>query len=247
MSALPPLQAEAERLARAVRPGASGHRRMGRDDGFWQFRHYQRGEPATMIDWRQSARGNKLYVRERENETNPVVYLWTDHADSMHAKSASGLPSKSERAQLLLLALSHVLLRDSVNVAWLDQPRITVQSMAELDALSGRFHPLTHHESGIPPLAPLARSSRLVIGSDFSANLDRWCDYIVACSSSDKRGVILHIVNPAEMESTAFAKTNARLVQFAKNIGWQYLSHITDKPPHTTLSLLHDLLAGELG
>ena len=63
---LPPLLVGALRVAATVEQGVHGRRRMGAGDAFWQFRQYQSGDPASRIDWRQSARTDRLYLRERE-------------------------------------------------------------------------------------------------------------------------------------------------------------------------------------
>ena len=75
--------------------------RMG--ESFWQFRRYQ-NEDAARIDWRQSAKSQHLYVREREWEAAQTVWFWRDASENMNFKS--GAVSKRARADLLLLALA---------------------------------------------------------------------------------------------------------------------------------------------
>ncbi|MBU6472987.1 MAG: DUF58 domain-containing protein, partial [Alphaproteobacteria bacterium] len=65
---LPPLQVAAERLASSVSLGVHGRRTAGMGETFWQFRRYQAEDPSTAIDWRQSAKSQHLFVREREWE-----------------------------------------------------------------------------------------------------------------------------------------------------------------------------------
>ena len=71
---LPSLLAAAYRVAATVSVGSHGRRRSGPGDGFWQFRRYQPGDPATAIDWRQSARSDPLYIRETEWAAAQSVY-----------------------------------------------------------------------------------------------------------------------------------------------------------------------------
>ena len=102
-AALPPLLVAAERVAATVAQGVHGRRRVGQGETFWQFRHYQPGDAASRIDWRESAKSQRLYVRETEWEAAQSVWLWRDASPSMDYASASRrLPTKRERAELIL-------------------------------------------------------------------------------------------------------------------------------------------------
>src|SRR5262249_17436494 len=109
-AALPPLLVAAERGAATVAPGVHRRRRVGRGETCWQFRQYEPGGAATRIDWRESAKSQRLYVRETEWEAAQSVWLWRDASRSMSYSSAEYLPgatwpSKRDRAELLLVAL----------------------------------------------------------------------------------------------------------------------------------------------
>src|SRR5256714_10721107 len=73
---LPPLLVAAERVAVTVAQGVHGRRRVGQGETFWQFRQYQPGDAAARIDWRESAKSQRLYVRETEWEAAQSVWLW---------------------------------------------------------------------------------------------------------------------------------------------------------------------------
>jgi uncharacterized protein (DUF58 family) len=108
---LPPLIVEAERVANTVMQGVHGRRRSGHGDAFWQFRAYSQGDAASSVDWRQSAKADRLFVRETEWEAAQTVLLWRDPSPSMRWKSDRNLEEKAARADLLLLALASLLLR----------------------------------------------------------------------------------------------------------------------------------------
>ncbi|MEM8985995.1 MAG: DUF58 domain-containing protein, partial [Pseudomonadota bacterium] len=80
---LPPLLAEAERIAASVLQGVHGRRRAGTGETFWQYRPYAQGDSVASIDWRQSARSDRLYVRQNEWEASNAVWLWPDGSASM--------------------------------------------------------------------------------------------------------------------------------------------------------------------
>ncbi|HSP25430.1 MAG TPA: DUF58 domain-containing protein, partial [Saliniramus sp.] len=103
---LPRLVLEARRVASTLAHGIHGRRRAGPGESFWQFRPFVTGEAASNIDWRRSARDDKLYVREREWEAAHSVWLWIDRSASMGYASDLAQTSKAERALVLGLALA---------------------------------------------------------------------------------------------------------------------------------------------
>src|ERR1700744_5305719 len=88
---LPPLLIEAERVAQTVYQGVHGRRRSGTGETFWQFRRYEQGDPAERIDWRQSSRTDKVFIREREWEAAQTACLWADTSGSMEYASRKSL------------------------------------------------------------------------------------------------------------------------------------------------------------
>ena len=115
-AALPPLLVAAERVAATVAQGVHGRRRVGQGETFWQFRQYQPGDAASRIDWRESAKSQRFYIRETEWEAAQSVWLWRDASASMNYTSAEYIagaewPSKRDRAELLLAALASLLVR----------------------------------------------------------------------------------------------------------------------------------------
>ena len=75
---LPALMVAARDVAATVMYGVHGRRRAGVGETFWQFRQFAWGEPVQRIDWRRSARDDRLYVREREWESAHTVWIWPD-------------------------------------------------------------------------------------------------------------------------------------------------------------------------
>ena len=140
---LPPLLVAAERVAVTVAQGVHGRRRVGQGETFWQFRQYEPGDAATRIDWRESAKSQRLYVRETEWEAAQSVWLWRDASASMNYTSADYMPGaewpiKRDRAELLLVALASLLVRGGERLTVLGSGmapisgRIALSRVAEL-------------------------------------------------------------------------------------------------------------------
>src|SRR5271169_3127123 len=133
---LPPLLVEAERVAVTVSQGVHGRRRVGQGETFWQFRQYEPGEPAQRIDWRESARSDRFYVRETEWEAAESVWLWHDSSASMDYASTPRLPTKRHRANLIALALAVLLIRGGERVTVLGSGQAPATGQAVLNRLA---------------------------------------------------------------------------------------------------------------
>ena len=200
-SPLPPLLAAAEQAAATAALGLHGRRRAGPGESFWQFRRYQPGDPVGAIDWRQSAKSDPLYVREREWQSAQAVWLWCDRSPSMRYRSSPTLPEKGDRAALLTVALGVLLLRGGERIALLDggsegrRPRSGRAALIHLaESLS---LPQSQPEGGFWTIPPPRHAGAALIG-DFLAPLDDIAAAVRRLSVTGGRGHLLQILDPAE-------------------------------------------------
>ena len=202
---LPPLVVAADRVAATVLQGVHGRRRSGQGDAFWQFRPFLPGDSAARVDWRQSAKSDRLFIRETEWEAAQTVALWRDASASMAWRSGPAVPLKRERAELLLLATASLLLRGGERVRLIGggsgrnhAGRAGLQAVA--DAL-GRAPPGAAglEEAGVPPSDPnLPRHGRAVLIGDFLSPLEDIRRSVSALAARPLRGHIVQILDPAE-------------------------------------------------
>jgi uncharacterized protein (DUF58 family) len=200
---LPPLLVAAERVAVTVAQGVHGRRRVGQGETFWQFRQYEPGDAAARIDWRESAKSQRLYVRETEWQAAQSVWLWRDASASMEYTSADYLagaewPTKRDRAELLLVALASLLVRGGERLTLLGSGispmsgRIALSRVAEL---IGRDLP---EPESLPAFEPLPRAAQLVLIGDFLSPLDAVNAAIARFAAAGLKGHLLQVVDPAE-------------------------------------------------
>jgi uncharacterized protein (DUF58 family) len=199
-AALPPLMVAAERVAATVAQGVHGRRRVGQGETFWQFRQYQPGDATTRIDWRESAKSERLYVREHEWEAAQTVWLWRDASASMEYSSAAYLggdwPTKRERADLLLAALASLLARGGERLALLGSGAAPLSGRLALTRLVQSLDQAM--TSGLPAFEPLPRSGQLVLIGDFLAPLDMVNDTVMGFAAAGLKGHLLQVCDPAE-------------------------------------------------
>jgi len=201
---LPPLLVAAERVAMTVAQGVHGRRRVGQGETFWQFRQYQPGDAASRIDWRKSAKSERLYVRETEWEAAQSVWLWRDGSSSMDYTSAgyiagAGWPTKRDRAELLLVALASLLVRGGERLTLLGSAVAPITGRVALTRLVQLIEGASATD-GLPVFEPLPRAGQLVLIGDFLAPLDTINACVAQFAGAGLKGHLLHIADPAEEE-----------------------------------------------
>lgn len=261
---------QAERVASTVMQGVHGRRRAGTGDSFWQFRPYLPGDAATRVDWRQSAKADRLYVRETEWEAAQTVVLWRDGGARMDWRSHLADVTKRDRASLLLLALGALLLRGGERVRLLPGPPRSFHGRGALPALAAA---LATQFGGPGDADSLPRHARLVMLSDFLAPLEETRALAAQFAARPLRGKFLQVMDPAEEslpyagrrrfegllgESPALlprveavrdlyaerlALHRAALGDLAASLGWSFATHRTDARPETALLALWQALA----
>jgi len=195
---LPPLMVAAERVAATVAQGVHGRRRVGQGDSFWQFRPFLPGDSANRIDWRQSARSDNAFVRETEWEAAQTVCVWRDGGSSMHWRSRGQAVDKIERAELLVLALTALLLRGGERVSLIGSGQRAVTGRAGLERLAEQLSELGEGNDGLPPDAVLPRHGRVVLIGDFLAPLPRVQAIVGRMAAAPVTGHIVQVLDPAE-------------------------------------------------
>ncbi len=253
---LPKLLLAAERLAHVAAPGTHGRRRSGPGEDFWQFREWRDGDDARRIDWRRSASGDRFLVREREFEAQASVALALEDHPGMGFRSDVGLPSKRERAILLLLAVACLLLEagERVSLAGVTPPmtgRLALRRVAEAFLTGGA--------------ARMDEKARRIVFGDFLRPEPVF--------AGPPGGAVVQILDPAECDfpytgrvmfagfggepeieapraeawgeayRARLAARKAEVLAAAQRAGQTKLFHRTDAPPATALAALYRALS----
>lgn len=223
--ALPPLLVEAERLVQTLAIGVHGRRRSGVGETFWQYRSAQPGDSLGQIDWRRSARSDRLFVREMEWEAAESVLLWCDRARSMDYHSDNVGWTKSDRARLLALAVAVLLNRGAERFGLLgteaERPRTgETQLMRTAALLSARV--TDAGDFGAPPHGLLPKAGKAVFFSDFMGPRDAVFPALLHAAGQGTGGIFVMVLDPVEAEFPFHGRT--RFQSVAKSV-----QHETDQ------------------
>jgi uncharacterized protein (DUF58 family) len=265
---LPPLMVQADHLAASVSLGVHGRRRAGIGESFWQFRRYASPDSSAAIDWRQSAKSQHIYVREREWEAAQTVWFWRDASANMSFKSGS--VSKRARADLLLLSLASLLVRGGERVGFMGMEGAPAASRLALTRIGRAM--FGKGQGALPPQIPFARGNQMVWFSDFLE--EGVFDTMKKLSHQGVEGHLVRVIDPAEEDfpysgrtrfesplgegeevfgraerirgsyRARFTAHGERIAQAATKLGWTCTVHRTDHTPQASLIALHAAIGG---
>jgi uncharacterized protein (DUF58 family) len=193
----PPLVAEAERVAATVHLGVHGRRRPGVGESFWEYRRYRHEDAASRIDWRRSARGEHLFVKENEWEAANTVWLWRDGREGMTVAPERNRPTKKERASVLLIALASLLARGGERIAVMGESAAPRAGRLGFSRVSMRLADGAGALASVDPAA-VSKRSRIVLASDFYEPLETWRARLASFAGAGVRGVLAHVTDPEE-------------------------------------------------
>ena len=204
---VPPLLLAARRIAATIEQGVHGRRRVGRGEAFWQFRQYYPGDEIRRLDWRQSAKSDRLFLRQMEWSAAQTAFLWCDLSASMRFTSRRDLASKLETAQVLTLALAGALSRAGERVALLgsgERPsagRFVLEAIAHrLAHLAGVAEQSSDQKFSVPPPTALPAHAHVILVSDFIAPPEELKAAINRFAGTDCRGHLIQVLDPAELD-----------------------------------------------
>ena len=262
---LPPLMIQAERVASTVATGEHGRRRVGQGEAFWQFRRFHQEDPSTAIDWRQSAKSQHLFVREREWAAAASVWIWRDASPSMQYKSHVATCTKVERATVLALAFASLLVRGGERIGELGRPEPPAVGRPGLNRFAHRMTTEMASPQSLPPLMPLPRFSQIILISDWLTPVDGVLNVVRHYGALGVRGHLIQVLDPAEEDlpfdgRTEFEDVESKLRMLARRAetlreayrgrlsslrtevaqacrrqDWTFASHRTDRPAQGAL------------
>jgi uncharacterized protein (DUF58 family) len=198
-SHIPALAIKTYEMAENLIHGFHNRRRPGTGEKFWQFRDYFPGDRPQDIDWRQSARTDRVFIREKERQSTRKTWLWCASGPGMDYRSPRAHSSKREAARLLTLALAILLTRAEEQIGTYGDTR-TGRSEEKLQDFTNDLLSVKHES--LPPsqtYTPSPNSSVILVG-DFLSSQEEISDCFQRLSSTVRTAIIVQVLDPSELD-----------------------------------------------
>jgi uncharacterized protein (DUF58 family) len=195
----PGLLAQAEKAAAGLQAGDHRQRKPGSGERFWQFREYSPSDRPQDIDWRQSAKGDGVFVRDKERQMPRSFSFWCDDNPGMDFTSDKTRMSKRTAAQTICMAIALLATRAHENIYLCGggfragRTHSTLQTMAR-----------TLMDGHAPALAALPQEKipsggMMVLAGDFLHPIKEIDAVLSSLTPQSTHGIIIQTLDPAEL------------------------------------------------
>jgi len=196
--ALPPLITAAEQAVAAMLSGEHQQRKAGAGEDFWQFREYNASDRPQDIDWRQSAKGERVFIRQKEWQNAQTTFFWCQNTPGMRYSSNKRYRDKHHEAVILSLALSILLRRGGETV----RPLSPARQESSRDAIETLGQYFIAEETAALPVTgieDLPRHASVILAGDFLNPLAGTRDFLSRFAGQAANSLVLQVLDPAEL------------------------------------------------
>ena len=198
---LPALLVEADRIANGIMHGDHALRKAGAGEKFWQFREYEHGDRPQDIDWRQSAKTQNIYIRQKEWQISQKTFFWASSAEGMFFSSDKSLPQKADVVRVITLALALLMSRADEQVGYFGNSK-TGRSDGKIQQIAQKLMEDEPKAQSLPDVQSFSvpTNASVVLAGDF---LDPFGD-IEGCfnflAATVENALVLQVLDPQELE-----------------------------------------------
>ena len=136
------LELRSRAVADSLMPGRHRHPRAGWSVEFSQHREYSPGDDLRYVDWKATARSDRLLLRQYQDETAMVAWVVVDATPSMSFRGARSNQSKLEIASTIAAAIAWIVIRQRDAVGLCLVTSSGVETLAASDA-PAHWHAIT--------------------------------------------------------------------------------------------------------
>ena len=216
---IPSLYVKADRIANTIWEGIHNRNKDGLGDNFWQFRKYEYGDPAHLIDWKKTAKSNETFIQEKELQTLQNFVIWRDTSKSMNFRSSESIDTKLYRANLFTLALTIILSKSGENIVLNGLKSKLLKGGNAVNFVSNQINEkVTDSYKSSPNINEIKNNSDVILIGDFLNNIIETEKTIKELSNRGINGIIIQILDPAERFFPYKGRINFNGLEGEKNI-----------------------------
>tara|TARA_E500000178_G_scaffold355484_1_gene428294 strand:+ start:3887 stop:4720 length:834 start_codon:yes stop_codon:yes gene_type:complete len=228
--------------------------KKGTGDEFFEYKDYLTGDPLKNIDWKKSAKIQKLLIKNKEHESSRNIWFWIDNSISMKYGNFEGFKSKYYKSIILGLVLIDLSLNSGEKVGIIGSEIGLKKNKNDFVLLATSFikNSYTLNDPRIK------KNDIVIIFSDLLERPETYKKKISNMSQNFCHGIIIQILHPYELSfpfkgrkrffdpvsglhklfnktenvkevyKAEFNKHQKNLNEVFKRIGWRLFTNITN-------------------
>lgn len=200
-ASLPALISQCREITANIIHGAHPQRKAGAGEKFWQFREYDPSDRPQDIDWRQSAKTDSVFVKQKEWQTTQKTYIWSAGGPTMNFKSPKAKTSKQVAAEIIGLSLALLLLEGEEHVGHFGNTK-TGRGDIQINNIGQYFLDQADIGTSLPEESDfnLPRKANMILIGDFLDPIENIKERVSPHAIRSTQGIIVQILDPAEVD-----------------------------------------------
>ena len=219
ITSLPALTMKAEKISANIMHGMHAQKKAGSGEKFWQFREYNQTDRPQDIDWRQSAKTDNIYIKQKEWQTTQKTFLWCASGSSMHFTSTPDSYTKQDCAHVIALALALILKQSEEQIGLFGDIK-TGRSEEKIQKIGEALFARSTINEELPLTQNFAlpnHASFIGIG-DFLSGVDDIERALTPIAEHAENALIIQVLDPAEINLNYQGRVRFRGLLFETNI-----------------------------
>lgn len=200
-ASLPAIRIDAEKAVASILHGDHAQSKPGMGEKFWQYREYAPGDRPQDIDWKQTAKTDHVFIKQKEWQTPQSVIFWCSQSASMAFSSQEKLPTKQRDANVLTLALALLMVQAHEKVGIFGSRKIGRSENTLID-IEQKLTEDIRSTSSLPDygLYDLPQNASFIQIGDFLEPLDVIEQNFKQFSGRISGGFVVQVLDPAELD-----------------------------------------------
>lgn len=271
VTTLPNILIHAEKLADSILHGEHTRRKAGTGEKFWQYREYVEGDRPQDIDWRQSAKTDQVFIKQKEWQITRKTFFWCNISGSMAFQSKTASFLKQDYARILTLSLAILLRKNKEQIGIYGQPQ-SGRSEKMIETIGHALFEKQRYDLPADNISALPKDAYFIGIGDFLNPYEDIEKSLDRVAQRTENALIIQILDPAELslpfegrvEFSDHDHNNKNLVNSVQTIrtqyqdriqkhcksieklctskGWSYYQCITDQSPELALHNIYTIL-----
>ncbi len=198
---LPALMVKSEKIADNIIHGEHAKRKSGSGEKFWQFREYDQSDRPQDIDWRQSAKGDQVFIKQKELQITRKAFLWCAGGKSMDYASKTEYFTKQESAQIITLSIALLLRKAKDQIGIFGQTQ-TGRSEETINKIANFLYKKPELDEYLPSEhnLTLPRNAYFIGVGDFLSPIEKIESCFKSLNNQTQNSLIIQTLDPAELD-----------------------------------------------
>lgn len=192
----------AEKVAENIMSGEHVLGKSGEGDDFRQYSEFspQEHEPSK-IDWKKSAKSDRLFIREKEKKTEQSFCFWCAGGQSMNYKSSGDVATKFEDSFVIILAIAIMLAKQGERIKYAGNQMIEQRGMNALNEFIDHLSCSLKDNGALPDFDDfeIKQNAKVIMAGDFLMPAEEFEIAIGQIASHTENGTVIQVLDNAEL------------------------------------------------